>query len=169
MVKKNQPDALERSAWVFHDPLESTRTSFFDEEHTARWHNTGKVMVYNSEHPALAALEVANHWRKYASLNGYHLYSASFEDTHIQHAPFDLEQGSPSLETSRSFGDDWIAAQTSLALRVPSVVAPHSWNYLLNPAHPEFYGQVQLETHGLFQYDERIQELVAQAQGQSTD
>jgi RES domain len=43
-----------------------------------------------------------------------------------------------SLETSRSFGDDWIAAQTSLALRVPSVVAPHSWNYLLNPAHPEF-------------------------------
>jgi hypothetical protein len=45
MVKKNQPDALEMSAWVFHYPLESTRTSFFDEEHTARWHNTGTVMA----------------------------------------------------------------------------------------------------------------------------
>jgi hypothetical protein len=32
MVKKNQPDALEMSAWVFHYPLESTGTSFFDEE-----------------------------------------------------------------------------------------------------------------------------------------
>jgi predicted transposase YbfD/YdcC len=31
-LKKNQPDALEMSAWVFHYPLESTGTSFFDEE-----------------------------------------------------------------------------------------------------------------------------------------
>jgi RES domain-containing protein len=135
--------------------------------HMARWNNTGTVMVYSSEHPALAAWEVANHWREYASLNGYHLYSASFEDTHVQHAPFDLEQGIPSIKTSRSFGDDWIASQTSLALRVPSVVAPHSWNFLLNPAHPDFYGQVQLEAHGPFQYDKRIQELVARAQGKS--
>jgi RES domain-containing protein len=136
--------------------------------HMARWNNTGTVMVYSSEHPALAAWEVANHWREYASLNGYHLYLASFEDTHIQHAPFDLERDIPSPETSQSFGDDWIAAQTSLALRVPSVVAPHSWNYLHNPAHPDFYGQVQLEAHDPFQYDERIQELVAWAQGRNT-
>jgi RES domain-containing protein len=135
----------------------------------ARWNNTGTFMVYSSEHPALAAWEVANHWREYASLNGYHLYSASFEDTHIQYAPFNLEQGIPSLETSRSFGDDWIDSQTSLAVRVPSVVAPHSWNYLLNPAHRDFYGQTHLEAHGPFLYDERIQELVARGKGKSTD
>jgi hypothetical protein len=118
---------------------------------------------------ALRLLRSQKLHRHRLALNGYYLYSASFEDMHSQQAPLDLEQGVPSLETSRIFGDDWIAAQTSLALRVPSVVAPHSWNYLLNPAHPEFYGQVHLEVHGSFQYDERIQELVARAQGQSTD
>lgn len=31
-LKKNQREALEMSAWVFHYPLDSTGTSFFDEE-----------------------------------------------------------------------------------------------------------------------------------------
>ncbi len=35
-------------------------------------------------------------------------------------------------------GDTWVATRTSLALQVPSAVAPHHVNYLLNPAHPDF-------------------------------
>ena len=38
---------------------------------------------------------------------------------------------------SQCIGDDWLARGTSLLLRVPSVVVPVRWNYLLNPAHPE--------------------------------
>ena len=38
---------------------------------------------------------------------------------------------------SQCIGDDWLARGTSLLLRVPSVVVPVGWNYLLNPAHPD--------------------------------
>ena len=39
---------------------------------------------------------------------------------------------------SKQFGDDWIAAKSTLGLLVPSVIAPDGRNLLLNPAHPRF-------------------------------
>jgi RES domain-containing protein len=36
-------------------------------------------------------------------------------------------------ELARGMGDAWLARNSSLALKAPSVVAPHSWNYLVNP------------------------------------
>jgi RES domain-containing protein len=42
-----------------------------------------------------------------------------------------------NLELTRRLGDAWLASlETSLA-RVPSVLAPQTWNYLLNPEHPD--------------------------------
>lgn len=38
---------------------------------------------------------------------------------------------------SQGIGDDWLTRGTSLLLRVPSVVVPVGWNYLLNPAHAD--------------------------------
>lgn len=44
----------------------------------------------------------------------------------------------PAPAETRRFGDDWAAGGSSAALRVPSAVVPGEFNYLLNPAHPEF-------------------------------
>ncbi len=41
-------------------------------------------------------------------------------------------------------------AELSVALRVPSVAAPASYNYLLNPDHPEFPEAVARELLGSF-------------------
>ena len=38
---------------------------------------------------------------------------------------------------TQAIGDAWLAAGASLLLRVPSVVVPVGWNYVLNPAHPD--------------------------------
>ena len=38
---------------------------------------------------------------------------------------------------SQRAGDDWLAGGETLLLRVPSVVVPVGWNYLLNPAHAD--------------------------------
>lgn len=39
------------------------------------------------------------------------------------------------LDYTRSVGDDWLQSLSSVLLKVPSVVVPHSFNYLMNPRH----------------------------------
>jgi RES domain-containing protein len=41
------------------------------------------------------------------------------------------------LELTRSIGDAWLASLKTPLARVPSAIAPHTWNYLLNPTHPD--------------------------------
>ena len=127
----------------------------------ARWNSEGTVMVYTSEHIALSALEILTGWEAYPSLQGYHLYRATFAETHIVEAPESLDVHNKTL--TRDFGDTWIREGQSLALKVPSVVAPYSFNYLLNPAHPDFYNEVRLEPLGPFIFDKRIEGLTEAA------
>ena len=41
------------------------------------------------------------------------------------------------LAITRRLGDTWLAALETPLARVPSVIAPQTWNYLLNPEHPD--------------------------------
>ena len=38
---------------------------------------------------------------------------------------------------SRKIGDLWLKSKRSALARVPSVILPHTFNYLLNPMHPD--------------------------------
>lgn len=123
-------------------------------------------VIYTAEHPALAALEILNAWQQYSDLTGYSLYLCRLDPDAIINAAPELKALSVDvrdLRATRAFGDDWMASRRSVALRVPSVVAPASYNYLLNPDHPGFDASVAAEALGPFQYDERIIELVRAA------
>ena len=39
--------------------------------------------------------------------------------------------------TVQAIGDAWLEEGAALLLRMPSVVVPAGWNYLLNPAHAD--------------------------------
>ncbi|MEI7837288.1 MAG: RES family NAD+ phosphorylase [Planctomycetota bacterium] len=39
---------------------------------------------------------------------------------------------------AQRIGDAWLAGATSAVLQVASALVPMDWNYLLNPAHPDF-------------------------------
>jgi RES domain-containing protein len=41
------------------------------------------------------------------------------------------------LEFTRSVGDAWLASVETPLARVPSAIVPRTWNYLLNPEHPD--------------------------------
>jgi len=43
----------------------------------------------------------------------------------------------PPGSALRAFGDRWLATRESVAMRVPSVVIPDGWNYVINAAHPD--------------------------------
>jgi RES domain-containing protein len=40
-------------------------------------------------------------------------------------------------EVTRAIGDAWLAASETPLARVPSAILPQTWNYLLNPEHPD--------------------------------
>jgi len=129
------------------------------------------VLVYTAEHPALAALEILNAWQSYRNLNGYHLYLCRLDQHAVTDAvPALTGQGTDlnDAEGTRAFGDEWVLSRRSVALRVPSAVAPASYNYLLNPDHPDFESAVERELLGLFQFDERITALVKAAKVAAT-
>ncbi len=41
------------------------------------------------------------------------------------------------LAVTRSKGDAWLASDSTLLCRVPSVILPEVYNVLVNPAHPD--------------------------------
>ena len=55
----------------------------------------------------------------------------------------------------QQLGDEWLAANHKPVLRVPSVLVPNQWNYLLNPKHPMF-GAIKLIEENPFVYDPRL-------------
>jgi len=118
-------------------------------------------MVYTSEHPALAALEILNGWEIYANLSGYHLYRCTFDDALILEAPSALDVQDRAL--TRAYGDIWVRERRSVILKVSSVVVSESVNYLINPNHPDFLPNVRLEHLGPFRFDKRVEKLVQEA------
>jgi len=59
--------------------------------------------------------------------------------------------------STRRLGDEWAAAASSVALRVPSVIVPQEWNYLLNPAHPDFH-RLEIGKAESLLFDQRLAE-----------
>jgi RES domain-containing protein len=113
------------------------------ERTNGRWHTAapGKRVVYLSEHPALALIEVL------ANLKGNPLLFPDRCQLLRVDVPMDVAvegvDGSSfpigwekNAEFTRAVGDLWLLSARSALLGVPSAPAPESRNYLLNPKHP---------------------------------
>lgn len=104
---------------------------------SGRWHTRGTPIVYLSDHPATSLLEMlvqvghsGNLPRTYQWLR---VDVTGVAMTDVDDLPADWSQ---RLEHTQAIGDAWLAAGESTLLRVPAVVAPATWNVLLNPRHP---------------------------------
>jgi RES domain-containing protein len=58
---------------------------------------------------------------------------------------------------TRTIGDEWLALQETALLRVPSVLAPETFNVLLNPAHREA-ARVVVVDYREYPWDQRLLE-----------
>lgn len=109
-----------------------------------RWHTgaRGKRIVYLSEHPALALIEILANLKGDPKLfpDAYQLIKAFAPDSVSADAVSAAalsQDWRTNLPRTQSIGDAWLAAKTSALLTVPSLPAPESTNYLLNPLHPD--------------------------------
>jgi len=109
-----------------------------------RWNKAGHRVVYVAEHLALAMLEVLVHAGKKLPDDMVHAAMAipagiEWEDADIKQIPDWRDRASPMAQ---AYGSKWLAEgdedMRPPLLRVPSVVVPQAFNYLVNPDHPVF-------------------------------
>ena len=124
-----------------------------------RWNSPGRAVVYLAGSLALAALEILVHVRSQAELEGYvKIRVEASEDLvgTVEALPKNWQQGRAPDET-RAIGDTWLRAGETPLLRVPSVIIPEEYNYLLNPQHPRFSDLTVGEAEP-FSFDPRLRE-----------
>lgn len=110
--------------------------------HGGRWNSPGVPVVYVAETRALAALELLAGLGSLPALSAYVLIETRFEEALVEtletgNLPAGWRASPPPAET-QALGDVWVREARTAVLRVPSVLVPGEFNYLLNPAHPEF-------------------------------
>jgi len=125
-----------------------------------RWNSRGVPMVYASSSLALAAIELFVHLEPGQAPDDLVYLSALLPQGEPART---LESGElpadwwsdSALAATRTLGDAWIAARTSLAILVPSVPIRAEWNVLVNPLHPNM-GEVQIDPPQPFVFDARM-------------
>jgi len=108
--------------------------------YAARWHSAGRRIVYLAESPAGAMIEVLVHLELDDSLpSRYTLLCVEIPEKiriHQIAAPSG-NAWKTNLKLSRRLGDEWLAQVKTALARVPSAILPETYNYLLNPLHPD--------------------------------
>jgi RES domain-containing protein len=110
---------------------------------SARWHSKGRLIVYLADCPAGALLERIVHmtdmYDEAFLPRFYQLLKVAVPDELVIKqlntiAPTDWRE---HHEFTRAIGDAWLASLETALARVPSAIAPQTWNILLNPEHPD--------------------------------
>jgi RES domain-containing protein len=126
-----------------------------------RWNSTGVAVVYTSSASSLAILEWRVHLTQWP---GPPLVIIGLEfDASLVWSPTKLPanwQQWPHPKTNATVGDEWVRSGRSAVLKLPSAVAPNEFNFLLNPAHPDF-AKVRIGKPQVFKADPRLGPLVS--------
>ena len=96
---------------------------------------------------------------RYAQLHRYVFFRAALDEGLAAEPPEktlpERWDEHPPPSEAQQVGNRWAASEESVALRVPSVVVPYSYNYLLNPIHPAFEA-VEIGSAEPFPVDRRL-------------
>ena len=128
-------------------------------ESAGRWHRKGQSIVYAAPTLSLAALELFVHLGRTDSKIKFVSATATIpENLEIEVLdPAALPAhwySSPPIDATMELGSRWCAEARSVAIKVPSAVVHGEFNYLLNPAHPDFKHLIISGT-AAFTFDQR--------------
>ncbi|ASZ15147.1 RES family NAD+ phosphorylase [Chitinophaga pendula] len=127
-----------------------------------RWNSKGHAIVYTAGSRALAALEVLVHVPLKNIVQDFCIATIEIPDgIAIQtltrkELPSGWQSLAPFPEL-QCVGDQWIEEGKYAVLKLPSVVIPEEFNYLINPLHPEVSG-IKILSQQPFHFDPRLQQ-----------
>lgn len=129
--------------------------------HGGRWNNAGTPCIYTASSRSLSILEyAANVKLEYLPANlamtMYKLPDACWREFPINELPENWQER-PSPAEPAIFGSNLLQKGEHLALRMPSVIVPEEYNFILNPLHRDFH-KVKVLGAGPFVFDPRIKQ-----------
>ncbi len=124
-----------------------------------RWNSQGVPVAYTAGSRSLALLEILVHLETPRLLRHYLLVpvTCSRAEVGVLDTPPEDWRMHPAPRSTQRAGDEWVQAARSPVLRVPSVVVPAEWNYLVNPRHSGFAG-LDIGAPEVLDVDERLTE-----------
>jgi RES domain-containing protein len=130
------------------------------EKSGGRWNSKGVAVVYTSDSRALCTTEIAVHTPLGNIPTDYQIVSIEIPDgikieaLNTEKLPSDWRIFPHSLSTQQ-IGDAFIRNNIFLVLKVPSVIVPGEFNYLINPNHSDFK-KITIKAINSFNFDERL-------------
>lgn len=104
-----------------------------------RWHYAGQPVVYLSESPSAALLEICVHTAANDVPPEFTLLRIEGPEARVDSvAAGELPKAwRDKAEATREIGTQWLRARGGVLLRVPSAIVPETANFLFNPLHPD--------------------------------
>lgn len=147
---------LTKCAWV------RDLSGYGAKQYGGRWNSKGIPLLYLASSRALAVLENLAHLGKTLPIVDFCM--ATVELPGLTDLPVhtvaasQLPEGwntDPSFTHTRHLGDHFIGQAESLILRVPSVIVPDEYNFLVNVLHPDMK-KVSISSVNPYHFDERL-------------
>jgi len=124
-----------------------------------RWNFKGVAVLYASSSVSLSVLECLAHFPAAFAPKDMAIATISIPDTAITEVKLnalpDNWREVPSPRMLKELAYQWIKSQESLVLKVPSIIVPQEFNYIINPFHKDFE-KVILEDVSPFSFDNRV-------------
>ena len=125
-----------------------------------RWNSIGIEMIYTAGNRSLAMAEVAVHFSLGTLPSNFKMMTIEIPSTVsvMSLSEKKLPEGwnsFPSPVNTRQFGDRFILENGVAVLKVPSVVRPGDFNYLINPFHKDM-SKIRIVSVEDFLFDKRL-------------
>ncbi len=127
--------------------------------HGGRWNKIGVPCIYTSESKSLSVLEYAANVRLEEmpvslSITVYELPEKSWKEISVDQLPKNWQEV-PIPEENKLMATELLQSLNILALKIPSIIIPSEYNFILNPLATKFETIKIVEVHN-FTMDKRI-------------
>lgn len=114
-----------------------------------RWHRRGVHIVYCTDHPSTALLEILVHATRQTVPDIYQLIEIDIpDDVRIARAE-PIANWEKNPEKTQNLGMSFLATGAHALMRIPSATMPKADNYLLNPLHEDAH---RITIAGIYRY-----------------
>lgn len=125
-----------------------------------RWNSKGNAVLYASQSRALCTAEISVHTplgnipRDYELVEILIPAGAKLKEIDASELPTDWKS-IPHSHTTQELGNGFTLENKYLVFKVPSVIVPGEFNYLINPAH-SLFNQLEIVSVEPFEFDQRL-------------